>query len=119
MADKRIIAIAVSPKAYDEILKLKGDRTWTEWLLELMLLENATNEVLQSELTKPKAIEVPTPISIEKAEPKPKKAKAEAKAETKSEVEPEVEFGKVDPLTGGVPIDIKKIGKNKKAEVEV
>jgi len=48
---KRIIAIAVSPKAYDEILTLKGERTWTKWLLELMLLEKPGHEVLYAELS--------------------------------------------------------------------
>ena len=117
-SDKRIIAIAVPPKAYDEILKLKGARTWTKWLIELMLLENPTNEILNNEMhgfTEPKA-EKP------KAEPKPRKAEAKARvieAETKAEQEFKVEFGKIDPLTGGVPIDIKKIGRDRKVEVEV
>ena len=124
-ADKRIIAIAVSPRAYDEILKLKGERTWTKWLLELMSIENPTNEVLTDELlelVKPKT-EKP------KTQPKPKKEKAKVAVEAEAEViakaveaeaepAPEVEFGKVDPCTGGTPIDIRKIGKNKKVEVE-
>lgn len=99
---KRIIAIAVSPKAYDEISNLKGDRTWTKWLLFLMLLENPTNEVLNNELLGF------TKLKLE-AEPKPKKAKVEAKAVA----EPE------GTLPGGVPVDLSKIGKHKKVEVGV
>lgn len=101
-SDRRIIAIAVSPKAYDEILTLKKDRTWTKWLVELMLLENPTNEILKdefSELTKTKE-EKP------KAEPKPKKAKA--KVEAKSEPQPAP--GKTETVKGGVPVDISQIG---------
>ena len=122
---KRIIAIAVSPKAYDEILKLKGERTWTKWLLELMLLEKPGHEVLYTELSD---------LTKLKAEPKPKKAKAEkakverakaekisarlkARVEAKAEPEPEVEYGKVDPKTGGTWVDISKIGKHEEIEV--
>ena len=118
---KRIIAVAVSPKAYDEILTLKGDRTWTRWLVELMLLQNPTNEILQgefSELTKTKE-EKP------KAEPKAEKPKAEKPKKAKKATEPvaetkpeaKVEIGKVDPSTGGTPVDISKIGRREEAEV--
>ncbi|GAH64060.1 unnamed protein product [marine sediment metagenome] len=69
MADRRIIAIAVSPKAYDEIQKLKGDRTWTDYVIELALLENPQNQVLTDELA-----------NLPKKEVKEQKPKAEKKA---------------------------------------
>ena len=69
MADRRIIAIAVSPKAYDEIQKLKGVRTWTGYVIELALLENPQNQVLTDELA-----------NLPKKEVKEQKPKAEKKA---------------------------------------
>lgn len=65
MADRRIIAISVSPKAYDEIQKLKGKRTWTRWALEMALLENPDNDALKAELA-----------SLSKHEPKAEKPKS-------------------------------------------
>lgn len=64
MPDRRIIAIAVSPRAYDEILKLKGKVTWTRWAVEMALLEHPDNETLKTELA-----------SLPKHEPKDKKEK--------------------------------------------
>lgn len=136
---KRIIAIAVSPRAYDEILTLKSERTWTQWLLELMSIENPMDEVIADELLelvkpktkKPPAEEIGEAISATlatmaeagveiipstKVEPRLKKAK---KVEAKPGAKPKVEFGKVDPITGGVPVDIGKIGKHEAAEVGV
>jgi len=56
--NRRIITIAVSPKAYDEIAKLKGDRTWTGWLLQLMQQEYPDNKVIQDEIANlPKKVE--------------------------------------------------------------
>jgi hypothetical protein len=108
---KRIIAIAVSPSAYDEILNLKKGRTWTRWLVELMLLEAPTSKILNKEMQgltkKPKA------------EPKAEKVKAEKpkrdrKAKkVKVDPQPEVKYGEVDPNTGGTPIDISKIRSHK------
>ena len=136
---KRIIAIAVSPRAYGEILTLKGDRTWTKWLLELMLHESPINKVLNEELAcvdalkfaKPKAEKPKVEPKAEKpkvekpkaepkaekpkAEPKPKKPKAKAVAIL--EAEPEVEYGKVNPKTGGTWVDISKIGRHEEIEV--
>ena len=102
MPDKRIIAIQVSPRAYDEIQMLRGERTWTKYLLELMTLENPQNEVLTAELLelgKPKT-ERP------KAEEKPAKIKG-IKAET------------TELVKGGVAVDLSKIGKHKEIEAEV
>lgn len=74
MPDRRIIAIAVSPRAYDEILKLKGKVTWTDFTLRAVNALIGSNAILEEEIAnlpkpKPKA---------EKPEPKKeKKAKAE------------------------------------------
>ena len=79
MADRRIIAIAVSPKAYDEIQKLKGGRTWTGYVIELALLENPQNQVLTDELA-----------NLPKKEVKEQKPKAKKEKKGKAAVETEV-----------------------------
>jgi len=117
---KRIIAIAVSPKAYDEILTLKGERTWTRWLVELMLEEIPTNEILQSEfseLTKTKEEKPKAEPKAEKPKVELKPKKAKVKAEAKAEPQPEVEYGVVNHKTGGTPVDISKIGRHEADEV--
>jgi len=72
MADRRIIAIAVAPKAYDEIQKLKGKETWTSFVINAVVKLVGGNEILEAELD----------ALPKKAEPKPKveKPKAEKKA---------------------------------------
>ena len=74
--DRRIIAIAVSPKCYDEIQKLKADRTWTRWAVEMALLEHPDNETLKAEL-----------------DSLPKKGKTETAAETEVPSADEAEKG--------------------------
>ena len=69
MPDRRIIAIAVSPRAYDEILKLKGKVTWTDFTLRAVNTLVGSNAILEEEIanlpkSKPKA-----------SKPKPKKEK--------------------------------------------
>ena len=76
MAEKRIIAIAVSPTAYDEIRRLKGQRTWSGYVLGLTLLENPENKILNDELA-----------NLTKHKPNGKKAKAsKSEPKTKKEV---------------------------------
>lgn len=89
MADRRIIAIAVTPKAYDEIQKLKGDRTWTGYVIELALLENPQNQVLADELANlpKKEVKEQKPKAEKKAK-KEKKAKVEKAVEVTGEREP-------------------------------
>jgi hypothetical protein len=76
--DKRVIAIQVTPKAYDEIQRLKGELTWARFTIECVLARVGDNSILQDELAnlpKPKEPKPPKP----KAEKKGKKAgKAEA-----------------------------------------
>jgi len=67
--ERRIIAISVSPPAYDEIQKLKGERTWTRWALEMALIEHPDNEVIKAELE-----------NQPKKEPKPEKPKKAKKS---------------------------------------
>jgi hypothetical protein len=82
MPDRRIIAIAVSPRAYDEILKLKGKVTWTDFTLRAVNALVGSNTILEEEIAnlpkpKPKA-EKPKPkkerkAKDEKTEPETKK----------------------------------------------
>ena len=71
MVEKRIIAIAVSPRAYDEILKLKGKVTWTDFTLRAVNALVGSNAILEEEIAN-----LPRP--------KPKAAKPEPKKEKKS-----------------------------------
>lgn len=50
MPDRRIIAIAVSPRAYDEILKLKGKVTWTDFTLRAVNALVGSNAILEEEI---------------------------------------------------------------------
>jgi len=47
---KRIIAIQMLPKAYDEIQRLKGEETWTRFIIECVLAKVGDNGILQDEL---------------------------------------------------------------------
>jgi len=74
--DKRIIAIAVTPRAYDEIQRLKGNRTWTQYVLESMVILHPKNDILTDE------------YEASKKEPKQQKPKAEKpKKEKKAKAE--------------------------------
>lgn len=66
MPDRRIIAIAVSPRAYDEILKLKGKVTWTDFTLRAVNALIGSNAILEEEIA-----------NLPKPKPKAEKAKAE------------------------------------------
>jgi hypothetical protein len=89
---RRIIAIAVSPTAYDELLKLKGKRTWNSYLLHMALLDQPHNTILQSELDsqpKPK-------------EPKAEKPKKEKKEATKGGAKAGSSHPRKEPPTPGI-----------------
>jgi hypothetical protein len=71
--DRRVIAIQMLPKAYDEIQRLKGEETWTKFIIECVQAKVGDNSILQDELAnlpKPKVPKPPNP----KAEKKGKKA---------------------------------------------
>jgi len=56
--DRRVIAIQMLPKAYDEIQRLKDKETWTKFIIECVLAKVGGNIILQDELAnlpKPKA----------------------------------------------------------------
>jgi len=114
MADRRIIAIAVTPKAYDEIQKLKGDRTWTGYVIELALLENPQNQVLTDELANLPKKEVKE--QKPKAEKKAKKEK-KGKATVETEVPSAEEAERVE-VEGGGTLIMPHTHKPKKAKTE-
>ena len=81
MAEKRIIAIAVSPRAYDEVLKLKGKVTWTDFTLRAVNALVGSNAILEEEIAN---LPKPKPKAEKPKSKKDKKAKAEkSKPETK------------------------------------
>ena len=81
MAEKRIIAIAVSPRAYDEILKLKGKVTWTDFTLRAVNALAGSNAILEEEIAN---LPKPKPKAEKPKPKKEKKSKAEkSKPETK------------------------------------
>lgn len=90
MPDRRIIAIAVTPKAYDEILKLKGKDTWTAFVLHATVKYVGGNEILEREIDALPAKKEPKPKAEKKAkEPKSKKVKKEKVVTAPSETLPE------------------------------
>jgi len=48
--ERRIIAIQMLPKAYDEIQRLKGEETWTRFIIQCVLAKVGDNSILQNEL---------------------------------------------------------------------
>jgi len=68
--ERRTIAIQMLPKAYDEIQRLKGEETWTRFIIRCVLAKVGDNSTLKDELAS-----LPEP-----KEPKPK---AEKKAKVK------------------------------------
>ena len=79
--ERRIIAIQMLPKAYDEIQRLKGEETWTKFIIECVLAKVGDNSILQDELA-----------SLEekpKAEKPAKKGKARVEAQVPSAEEAE------------------------------
>lgn len=121
MADRRIIAIAVTPKAYDEIQKLKSDRTWTGYLIELVLLENPRNQVLTDELANlpKKEVKEQKPKAEKKAKKEKKAAKSEKveKAEAETEVPSAEEAERVE-VEGKGTLIMPHTHKTKKAKVQ-
>lgn len=74
MPDRRIIAIAVTPPAYDEIIKLKGKDTWTAFVLHATVKYVGGNEILEREIDALPTKKEPKPKAEKKAkEPKAKK----------------------------------------------
>jgi len=67
---KRIIAIQMLPKAYDEIQRLKGEETWTRFIIQCVLAKVGDNSILQDELAsleeKPKAKKPKAPAKVKK-----------------------------------------------------
>ena len=47
--ERRIIAIQMLPKAYDEIQRLKGEETWTRFIIQCVLAKVGDNSILQDE----------------------------------------------------------------------
>jgi hypothetical protein len=79
--DRRVIAIQMLPKAYDEIQRLKGEETWTKFIIECALAKVGDNSILQDELSNLPKPKEPKP----KAEKKGKKAgKAEVPGKRES-----------------------------------
>lgn len=101
MPDRRIIAIAVTPKAYDEVIKLKGDQTWTHFVLDAIERHVGGNEVLKAELE----------ALPKKAEPKPKPEKKAKVKKVKAEPTdvggtPEDQAEEAKAITEGLPSDV-------------
>ena len=71
--ERRIIAIQMLPKAYDEIQRLKGEETWTRFIVQCVLAKVGDNSILQDELA-----------SLTK---EPKKAAVEAEVPSAEEAE--------------------------------
>lgn len=74
--DKRVIAIQMLPKAYAEIQRLKGQETWTKFILECVMAKVGDNTILQDELAGLIA-------EVEARKVKEEKPKAEKKAKAK------------------------------------
>ena len=117
MADRRIIAIAVTPKAYDEIQKLKGNRTWTQYVLEGMVILHPKNPILEDEY---QALQKePKPKAEKKAKKEKKAAKSEKveKAAVETEVPSAEEAERVD-VEGKGTLIMPHTHKSKKAKTE-
>jgi len=104
--NKRIIAIQMLPKAYDEIQRLKEEETWTRFIIQCVLAKVGDNSILKDEL---KSL-----VKEPKAE-KPKKGKTEAEAET--EVPSAEEAERVD-VEGEGTLIMPHTHKSKKAKTE-
>ena len=100
MADRRIIAIAVTPKAYDEIQRLKGNRTWTQYVLEGMVILHPKNQILEDE------------YKASQKEPKTPKPKAEKKKKA-AEV-----TGEREPTEAAVETEVPSAEEAERVEVE-
>jgi len=72
--ERRIIAMAVKPRAYDEIQSLKGEETWTRFIIQCVLAKVGDNSILQDELAD---------LTKEPKAEKPKKVKATRKGKAK------------------------------------
>jgi len=77
---RRIIAVSVSPTAYDEIQRLKGKETWTSFVIRAVDTLVGGNETLKFELD-----------ALPKHEPKAEKPRAPAKVKKDKVEEPSIE----------------------------
>ena len=64
-------------KAFDEVQRLRGERTWTGWLLQLIQKEHPDNQVIKDEIAT-----LPQKKEKVKKPKKEKKAKVEVSAPT-------------------------------------
>lgn len=71
--DRRVIAIQMLPGAYTEIQRLKGEETWTKFIIECVIAKVGDNNILKDELA-----------SLTK---EPKKAAVEAEVPSAEEAE--------------------------------
>lgn len=72
--ERRIIAIQMLPKAYDEIQRLKGEETWTRFIIQCVLAKVGDNSILQDELA--------SLVKEPRAEKPAKKGKTEVAVDT-------------------------------------
>ena len=103
--ERRIIAIQMLPKAYDEIQRLKGEETWTRFIIQCVLAKAGDNSILKDELAS---------LTKESKEQKPK-AEKKAKKEKEEAIRAYQEAGRAftraicaeghtGDLTGNLPI---------------
>lgn len=83
--ERRIIAIQMLPKAYDEIQRLKGEETWTRFIIRCVLVKVGDNGILQDELA-----------SLTK-EPRAEKPKAKKTSKAKRKAEKPIETHETQP----------------------
>ncbi|MBA7596788.1 hypothetical protein ES703_03777 [subsurface metagenome] len=92
--DKRVIAIQMLPKAYNEIQRLKGEQTWTRFIIECVLAKVGDNTILQEELAGLIAEAEARKVKVEK--PKAKKGKKAAKTKATGEEPTETELEAIE-----------------------
>lgn len=80
--DRRVIAIQMLPKAYTEIQRLKGEATWSKFIIECVIAKVGNNDILTAELASLPEPKQPKP----KAEKKVKKAKVTGEEPTEVEL---------------------------------
>lgn len=85
--DKRIIAIQMLPKAYDEIQRLKGEETWTRFIIECVRAKVGNNTILQDELAT--LLQEAEARKVKTEKPKAEKPKKAAKSEKVEKAEAE------------------------------
>ena len=107
--ERRIIAIQMLPKAYDEIQRLKGDETWTRFIIQCVmhLPGEGDNHILKDELA-----------SLTK-EPKAEKPKTKKGKTKKAETEvPSAEEAERVGVEGKGTLIMPHTHRSKKAKVQ-